>query len=391
MNAGRAFSNRTAGAPIRVLAFLDDTVISGNVKPVLTLARRARAVKEERRPLEVTMLAFSRTEREPPLVTSLRNEGFAVEVVRENGPLDFGVFPQLRAIVGRRRPDVFWTHGAKTHFLVRLAGLQRGRAWAAFHHGYTAPSLRWRLYDQLDRWSLRGADCVMTPCDAFAADLNARLGIKRERLSVHRTPIAANTFATKDTNVRGRRELDLPADARIVLSVGRLSKEKGHADLIRAMVHVRRMSDLQILLVIVGDGPERTRLEALCARLDIAGAVRMVGYQHDVSAYYEAADVFALTSQTEGSPNVLLEAMVAGVPIVATAVGGVGEMIHDGENGLLVPSGDEEAIARAIVTLLESTGLSLALTGAARKSLADYSPERYYDSVRSVFEKIVAS
>ena len=100
----------------------------------------------------------------------------------------------------------------------------------------------------------------------------------------------------------------------------------------------------------------------------------MVGYQHDVSAYYEAADVFALTSHTEGSPNVLLEAMVAGVPIVATAVGGVGEMIHDGENGLLVPSGDEEAIARAIVTLLESTGLSLALTGAARKSLADYSP-----------------
>lgn len=383
--------NIAAGDPIRVLAFLDDIVISGNVKPVLTLARCARTAKDEPRPLEVTMVAFSRTARDPDLITSLQDEGFTVDVVRENGPFDFAVFAQLHAIVDRRQPDVLWTHGAKTHFLVRLAGLARGRTWVASHHGYTAPSLRWRLYDQLDRWSLRAADCVMTPCDAFAADLNARIGIRRERLSVHRTPITVRNSETTHANVALRKELDLPPDARIVLSVGRLSKEKGHADLIRAMPYVRQMRDSQTVLVIVGDGPERTRLESLCARLGVAGAVHMVGYQRDVTAYYGAADVFALTSHTEGSPNVLLEAMDARVPIVATAVGGIGEMIQDGQNGLLVRSGDVEGIARAVVTLLDNTEMGLTLAAHGRESLAAYSPERYYGSIRSVFEKIVAS
>ena len=177
------------GDPIRVLAFLDDIVVSGNVKPVLALARCAREAKGEARPLEVSMVAFSRTDREPALVTSLRDEGLVVDVVRERRRFDFGVVPQLRAIVDRRRPDVLWTHGAKPHFLVRLAALHHRKAWAAVHHGYTATSLTWKLYDQLDRWSLHGADAVMTVCDAFAADLHAKLGIKPERLSVHRSPI----------------------------------------------------------------------------------------------------------------------------------------------------------------------------------------------------------
>lgn len=384
-------ASRTGGA-IRVLAFLDDTVLSGNVKPVLTFARCAREDESAPRPLDVSMLAFSRMEREPDLITSLRNEGFVVDVVRERRRFDFGVFPQLHAIVNRRQPHVIWTHGAKMHFLVRIAALQRRKAWAAFHHGYTTTSLAWRMFGQLDRWSLHGADSIMTPCDAFAADLNARIGIRPELLSVHRTPIAARMSSKSDAGRDDlRRKLGLPVNGRVVLSVGRLSREKGHADLIRAMAHVGRTSALQTVLVIVGDGLERTRLEGLCARLGLADTVRMVGYQREVTAYYEAADVFALTSHSEGSPNVLLEAMEAGVPIVATAVGGVGEMIRHGEQGLLIQRGDVEGIARAIVMLLEHDDLRLALTTAARRSLSAYSPERYYTSIRSVIEKIVPS
>ncbi len=380
------------GGAIRVLAFLDDTVISGNVKPVLTFARCARQDKDALRPLDVSMLAFSRTQRDPDLVTSLRDEGFVVDVVRERRRFDFGVLPQLHAIVERRQPHVLWTHGAKMHFLVRMAGLQRRQAWAAFHHGYTATSLAWRLFGQLDRWSLHGADAVMTPCDAFASDLNARIGIRRERLSVHRSPIAARSSSNSRASGDGlRRKLGLPPEARVVLSVGRLSREKGHDDLIRAMVHVKRMTAFQTVLLIVGDGPERARLEGLCARLGLAEEVRLVGYQRDVTAYYEAADVFALTSHSEGSPNVLLEAMDAEVPIVATAVGGVGEMLRHREGGLLVPRGGVEGIARAVVTLLGDGELCLALSAAARQSLSAYSPARYYASIRSVFERIVPS
>jgi glycosyltransferase involved in cell wall biosynthesis len=377
--------------PIRVLALLDDTVVSGIVKPVLSLARYARENPRPRRALEISMLTFVRGESDPEFVEALRREGFSIDVVRERWRFDLAVFAQLRGIIARRRPDVLWTQGAKTHFLVRLAGLHRKKAWVASHHGYTATSLAWRLYHQLDRWSLLGADSVIAACQAFAADLNLRLGIKKERLSVHRSPIAEGASSVADgANSAVRAELGLPADARIVLSVGRLSKEKGHADLIRAMVHVRTACvSLPVVLVIVGEGPERAQLEHLSRQLAIGNEVRLVGYRENVSPYYEAADVFALPSYSEGSPNVLLEAMDAGVPIVATAVGGVGEMIRHGEQGLLVPSGDAEELARALITLLSSPGMRAELSSAARRSLANYTPALYYAGVRSLFERVL--
>jgi glycosyltransferase involved in cell wall biosynthesis len=151
------------------------------------------------------------------------------------------------------------------------------------------------------------------------------------------------------------------------------------------------MCDFQTVLLVAGDGPERARLEELCTRLGIANSVRILGYQRNVTACYEIADVFALPSYSEGSPNVLLEAMDAGLPIVATAVGGVGEMIRNGEQGLLVPAGDVEGIARSVIMLLNNAELRLALSNAARDSLAAYSPEAYYANVRSLFEEIVSS
>jgi glycosyltransferase involved in cell wall biosynthesis len=114
--------------------------------------------------------------------------------------------------------------------------------------------------------------------------------------------------------------------------------------------------------------------------------VHLLGYRDDVARYYAAADVFALTSHSEGSPNVLLEAMNAGVPIVATAVGGVAEMIRDGEEGLLVRARDPEAIGRGIEAVLRDAELAGRLAAAARRSLAAYSLDRYYAAVVPLFE-----
>ncbi len=379
---------RAADDPIRMLALLDDTVVSGKVKPVLTLARYARENREAPVRLDVSMLTFVREESDPEFVVKLRAGGFSDRRSRERRRFDFAVFEQLRAIIATHSPDVLWTHGAKTHFLVRAAGLNRRRAWIASHHGYTATSLTWRIYDQLDRWSLRGADAVMAACEAFAADLNHRLGIEKGRLSVHRSPIAGSS-AVRSAKSAARAALGLRGDARIVLSVGRLSKEKGHADLIRAMAHVRRTLDQSAVLVLVGDGPEQAKLERLCRELGLADVVRLAGYRDDVAPYYEAADIFALSSYSEGSPNVLLEAMDYGVPIVATRVGGVGEMIRHGEEGLLVRSGDAEDLARGIVTLISSPDLQIALSSAARRSLVAYAPATYYAGVSSLCERVV--
>ena len=157
------------------------------------------------------------------------------------------------------------------------------------------------------------------------------------------------------------------------------------------MSHVKRHYDVRTVLLIVGDGPERRYLEQLSARLGLIRDVRFVGYRDDVSSYYEAAHVFALPSHSEGSPNVLLEAMDAGVPIVATSVGGIPEIIRHGQQGLLAPRGDVESIGGSIVALLSNAGLRAALISGARQSLAAYSLEEYYAKAHSVFQSVAAS
>ena len=370
---------------IRVLAVLDDTVISGKVKPVLAFARAARELGTDDRPVHVSMLTFVRNEDDPEFVDMLRREGFTVDVVRERRRFDPSVFRQLRTIVAEHNPHVLWTHGAKTHFLVRLAGLNSSRGWVASHHGYTATSLIWTLYDQLDRWSLRGADSVVTVCNAFATDLTSRLGLRRDRISVHRSPIAPSHFAGADA-ASIRRELGLPTDAKIVLSVGRLSKEKGHAYLIRAMALIRK--DLGAKLVLIGDGPEQASLEALCRELDLTESVHFLGYRDDAAQYYAAADVFVLPSFSEGSPNVLLEAMDAGVPIVATAVGGIPEMVTHARHAWLVPSHDAERLARGIEEVLGNESLRRTLISEGKRSLEDYHPAHYYAGIKPLFERV---
>ena len=138
-----------------------------------------------------------------------------------------------------------------------------------------------------------------------------------------------------------------------VLSVGRLVPEKGHGVLLEAIATLAGQG-LDVWLTIVGDGPRRAALEGLVRRYGIAERVRFAGRvgQDEIGAHYAAADVFCLTSFVEGVPVVLMEAMAMGIPVVATRINGIPELIHDGESGLLVPPGRADLLAAALGDLL---------------------------------------
>src|SRR5204863_4056449 len=134
--------------------------------------------------------------------------------------------------------------------------------------------------------------------------------------------------------------------------------------------------DLRCKLVIVGDGPERDRLESAAARSGVSQRIIFAGQVADVQTFYAIANVFVLPSHTEGSPNVLLEAMAANVPIVATAVGGVPEIVENEESALLVPASDPAALLAAIARLLADAELGQRLTkNAAKLVVENHSPE----------------
>jgi glycosyltransferase involved in cell wall biosynthesis len=142
---------------------------------------------------------------------------------------------------------------------------------------------------------------------------------------------------------------------------------------------------------LVGAGPERGRLEELCRSLNLTDAVILAGHKDDIDPYYGIADVFLLPSVSEGCPNVLLEAMAAGVPVVATAVGGVPEVVKHGRDAILVNAHDRAGLASATAQILRDHQLRDRLISFARGIVAQKTPEAYFRSIVSVFSQACAN
>ncbi len=366
---------------------LDAYTINGVAKTVLEFGRECLRTDLGPPFVELTILTFTREQPVTAFTRAVSDEGIALEVVAERRRFERSTLSQMRAAVGRRQPDVIWTHGSKSHFLVRFGKLSDGIPWVATHHGYTTSSLLTRLYNQLDRWSLRRPDRVITVCRAFGDDVMRRSGVPADRVRIQHTAIRPGPHAGADDVRRLRAELGWSAQNRVILTVGRLSKEKGQADLLRAFAQLHQR-DASLRLMFVGDGPERISLELLTDELKVRDVVRFAGQQADVRPYYAIAGVFALPSESEGSPNVLLEALAAGVPVVASRVGGIPEMVEDGTEALLVPARDVQALGQALQRALTDTELRRKLRDAAPAVVSRHSPEEYFRSIRSILMEV---
>jgi len=374
---------------IHVLAMIEAHSVSGSAKSVLEFVKEA--AQEHRRSLpqiELSILTFDRGQGETYLTKVIRDIGTPLDIIFERRRFDTGVIPQLRAAVENRRADIIWSNSVKSHFLVRWAELNRSRRWVAFHHGYTTTDTRMRIYNQLDWWSLQTADQVLTSSAAFVEEL-ARKGVQPNRIHVQHMPIPPFARVPEERKAKLRHQLGFDDRTRVVLSVGRLSREKGHADLVRAFPTIRELvSGSPLRLVLVGEGPERFRIEELCRSLKLTDAVILAGQKDDIGPYYAIADVFVLPSLSEGCPNVLLEAMAAGVPVVATAVGGVPEVVTSGKDGILVKKHDGNGMASATAQLLRDQQLRDRLVSFAREIVLRKTPEAYFNSLASIFSHV---
>ena len=387
---------------IKLLCLIEATTVSGPAKNLLNFCRLARSTHFEEAgfpQVEVAIVTFHRKsvtkKGEPPgalnaFAAAAREQGVNIHVIEERFRFDPKVISELRRIVAEESPDILQTHMIKSHFLVKLAGLGKRYPWIAYHHGYTTTNLKMRGYNRLNRWSLPSAARVITVCQAFANQLT-QAGVREQRISVcHNSVVAPRTVATNEQQVLKNR-LNIGPDERVLLSVGRLSREKGHADLISAASHLREFDPiLKFKLIMVGEGPEQQHLEQAVRKHDLRDRVCFIGHVTDVAPFYSIADVLALPSHSEGSPNVLLEAMAAGIPIVATSVGGVPEIAVAEENALLVSARDPQALARSLHRLLTTPGLAETLSANAQARVKrDFSPQAYAQSLLKIYRELL--
>jgi glycosyltransferase involved in cell wall biosynthesis len=375
---------------IRVLALMEASTLSGPAKNLIEFARRAAQFREGLPRVEVSIVTFPRGDAESnTFLSAVKDAGLNVLAVPERRRFDIKTLRHLRALISEFRPDVIQSHNVKSSLFIRLLGVHRRYPWIAFHHGYTAIDWKDRLYNQCDRWSLRAAFANVAVCRRFAQQLEA-LGVSPQRIRIQHNSVRPFEPPPQQDVERLRSQLGI-GPRRVVLAVGRMSHEKGHSDLLRAFAMLGgRESTKGWCLVLAGDGPERASLARLSAQLGLGDSVVFAGYRSDVPVFYALADLVALPSHTEGSPNVVLEAFAAGVPVLAMAVGGVPEIISHEQNGLLVPGGDIPEMAAAIERLLGDELLRSRLSAAGRDCAATlYLPETYCRSMLTMYERVL--
>jgi glycosyltransferase involved in cell wall biosynthesis len=386
--------NSSQPRPLRVLILLEGAHVSGPARNVLEFCAVSRSMDA---PPAIALAGFVRSSGLKAgsyrLFAAAHELGWEMEPIHERFPFDLRVLPALRNLVKKIRPHIIETHHVKSHFLVRLSGVWRSCPWIAFHHGYTRDARRTLVYNQLDRWSLRLPARIITVCEPFAQQLR-NIGVPPSRISVIYNAISEdwiNAVPQEAEPSAACAESGMRDAERTILAVGRLSREKGFPDLVAAVAQLRDLAPSErIRLIIAGDGPEKPRIEERARSLRLLENVILPGHVHDVRPYYRAADVLAISSTSEGSPNVLLEALAAGVPTVATAVGGVPEMIEDKKSALLVPPGDPGAMAQALQKLFMDASLRKNITLNGRKLIASrYSPQSRARVLMEAYQSVV--
>lgn len=362
---------------IRVLTLIEGSDATGGVGILIESARRAACIESYLPRLHFTVVTYQRGSGKSPVAEAATKAGLAVRTISERRRWDTQVVPQLRRILTECQPDILETRNVKSHFLVRMLGLDKQYAWVAWNRGYTQKDWLDRMYNQFDRWSLRGAFRVVASCSLFVRRLELR-GVQGRRIKVIYNFVKPWVPPPEAKVERCRRDLCIQDEA-IILALGRLSKEKGHSDLIQAAAVLQRLDAVpDFRVVLVGDGPERESLMRLARRLGVHEKLTITGFQKDVDPYYSMAKLLCLPSHSEGFPNVMLEAMASGLPIVAASVGGVPEALEDGVTGLIIPPRNPKALANAILRLLIDPGLRMRLGAAARKMAeANYTLDGY--------------
>jgi glycosyltransferase involved in cell wall biosynthesis len=389
--------------PLRVLRLIARLNIGGPARHTVILNDRLRDFG-----FETLLVHGSPGATESNLEDLARDRGidtiYVTELGRRIHPLDdLKAFVRVLRIMRRWRPDIVHTHTAKAGSIGRVAAFlsnltrRRSKRCVIVHtfHGHvfagyfgTAGSLAVRV---IERTLALMTDRIIAISDRQRNDLVDGFRITSpSRVSVVPLGLDLDDLLQRSLEFRGVRSTLAFGERDVVIGfVGRLVPIKDVETFIRAAALAsERLPALRV--VIAGDGECRGRLEELARNLGIGERVRFLGWRRDLLPLYASFDLFVLSSLNEGTPVALIEAMAAGVPVIATSVGGVPDVLHDGENGTLVPARDPISLANAICTVAADPQRSRSLAENARATVSRrYNSGRLVEDIARLYTDVV--
>ena len=309
--------------------------------------------------------------------------------IPDRGPTDWRIIPTLLKVCRDENVAVWHGHDYKTNAL----GLLLKKFWpmrlVTTLHGWIKQTARTPLYYRIDRLCLPRYERVLCVSDdLYTAARNS--GVSDRKCLLLENGIDTVEYTRRRGVAEAKVELGMPPEEFLIGAVGRLSPEKAF-DLLLRSVKALRDSGHAVRLVIVGEGDDRARLEALRAELGLQGVVELPGWQSDVRKIYEAMDLFVLSSLREGLPNVLLEAMALKVPCIATRIAGIPKLIGHGVDGWLVEPGDGSALTDGITRLVCNSELRSRYANDARATIVKrYDFQRRIQRLARVYDELLS-
>ena len=333
--------------PAKVMIVIAARSVTGPAKGVFQFLRKVS-------PDDVSWIlyAFSFNGKLPVrFLEGAQQQNIPVFFLKQQGMSYFSLLRQAIKEVNFHEVSIIQTHGFKPSVLGFFVQLFCRVKWICFLHGTTSENLKVKLYYLIENIvQLFAARTVLV---SEAQRDKILCGYDRNRVKILHNAINIDYPVPVSPDRQPVRDLlGLPDDCRLLVVVGRFSPEKGVDVFIDAVARLSQVNN-GIRAILVGDGQERKRLKAQADRLDITDNLHFVGFTKTPGDYLVEADIVVVPSRSEGIPNAVLEAMALGKPVVATAVGGIPEIIEDGISGLLVPPERPDLLADAIETVLE--------------------------------------
>lgn len=310
----------------------------------------------------------------------VRKSGLPYFIMKRRAGIDWRLFGRLFRLFRRKKIDVLQTHHFNQLFYsapgAKLLGI---RVFHTEHDIELSKKPRLRLALKL----LSRCCTKMIAIGNEIAQMYRDLGIPDEKIQILRAGVEVSSFDYSPQQARA--DLGLESQHRVAIIVARLFPEKNHRLLLDAFAQAAQ-NEPDYRLLIAGEGIEADNIRAQIEALNLTSQVQMLGVRRDVPRLLAASDIFVLSSDREGLPIAVLEAMAAARPVVATAVGNVPDVVRDGETGRLVPPGDKDALAEALKDLLSDKVRCENLGHAAREVARDYDVRHMIESYEKLFE-----
>jgi glycosyltransferase involved in cell wall biosynthesis len=364
---------------LRVVHALAPAPFGGLESVVRTLAAGQAAAGDR-----VLIVAVGSSGKSPcPFTEAAQARGLSVTPVQVVGRRYWAERKAVQRILEEFQADLLHTHGYRPDMVDAPVARMMGIPSVTTVHGFTGGGVRNHLYERLQKWCFRRFDAVVAVSGRLRQELVSG-GLRTDR--VHVIQNAWEPGGTLMRRMEARKRLGLPERTKVIAWVGRMSPEKGPDLIIRAFAG---MEPSHAHLSMIGAGPSEWECRNLADALGIRGRCHWHGTLPEVASLLPAFDVVAITSRTEGTPMVLLEAMAAGVPIVATSVGGIPDVVSPSE-AKLVPPGDIPGLVAALEEVLGDPPAAAERSRAAKHRLErDFAVPQWVARYRQVYESVL--